>query len=473
MINLLPDQEKLVASASEMMSRGRKSVLMQSATGSGKTIIASAIVQRAQAKGKRTWFIVPRRDLIKQTAKTYMDFGTDFSFIAAGYSHELSAQNKICSMETLVRRLGESPPPHLAIIDESHVGSGSLSKVVDYLKASGSYILGLSATPMKLSGRGMGDWFDDMICGESIRWLIDNGRLSDYRAFAPTHLDLSAIPKANGDYAIGKLNDYMLANGAVIGDAVQHYKDHAMGKLNIAYGVSIAHSKMIAQKFNDGGVPAAHLDGETPDDQKRKIIDAYARREILVLCNCELLTYGFDLAAWSGMDVTVECMSDLRSTQSLALQMQKWGRVLRKKDQPALIFDHANNIMQHGLPCEDREWSLQGKEKGAGRDCEPTIPVRQCTQCFRCHKPAPICPSCGFVYPIEGREVSELAGTLSEVKSKEEMMRLKQKAAEEAILRKRRLGMARTLADLRSMASDYGYKQGWIYQIAKIKNIKS
>lgn len=462
MISLYDDQQDLLERATNIMRSGCKSLLIQSATGSGKSVVASELVRRATNKGSKTWFIVPRRDLIRQMSKTYSAFNLEHSFIAADYIANPFAPTHICSMQTLANRLDRLNPPNLAIIDEAHVGGEGLDKLVKWLKQRGSYILALSATPTKLSGQGMGIWFDDMVCGLPIRKLINRGRLSDYKAFAPSHPDLSSIKISAGDYAKNQLSSYMEADRVLVGNAVAHYKKHAMGKLGISYCVSIAHSKMVADSFNQAGIPAAHMDGDTPEHERKRIITAYANRELLQLTNCDLLTYGFDLASQVGRDVTVECMSDLRPTKSLALQMQKWGRVLRKKDFPALIFDHANNVSEHGLPCQEREWSLESKKKRSREQGEINIQVRQCDKCMFCHVPASICPNCGYEYPIQSRDIEEVDGELEELKIAETK---KQERME--------VGKAKTYAELYAIANARGYAKGWVFHAAKAKGIKS
>lgn len=438
-------------------------MLMQAATGSGKSVMASELVRRAQVKGSKTWFIVPRRDLLRQMSLTYDQFGLKHSFIAAGYTGNMLSPTHICSLDSLRSRMPKLNPPQLAIIDETHVGGDGLDALVKWLKSHGCYIIGLSATPWKLSGKGLGCWYDDMVNGLGVRALIDAGRLSDYKAFAPAHPDLSSVQITGGDYAKGQLASFMEQDRVLVGNAVSHYKKHAYGKLNIAYCVSINHSQMVAQSFRDAGIPAAHMDGATPEPERKRIITAFAKRELLVLSNCELLTYGFDLASQVNMDVTIECMSDLRPTKSLALQMQKWGRVLRRKDYPALIFDHANNLQEHGLPCQVRDWSLEDRKKrGSREESERTVAVRQCDQCYFCHPPAPVCPSCGFVYPIVGREIDEVEGELSEVQIEQQRKQARQE-----------VGKAKTIAELKAIAAARGYAPGWVWQMAKVKNIRS
>jgi superfamily II DNA or RNA helicase len=414
--------------------------------------MAAAMISGARTKKKRALFVVPRKELIRQMAETFRQFGINYSYIAAGQPFNPHAYTHICSTMTLVKRL-TFVNPDVVFIDETHYGSTALDKIINHYRSQGAWIVGLSATPVKLDGRGLDCWYDEMVKGMPIRWLIDNNWLSDYRGFAPSHVDLTGIKTVAGDYAKGQLNERMEGDRVLVGNAVSHYKKHADGKLNIAYCVSIKHSEMVAEEFRLQGVPAMSISGKTPDDERKRIIRAFAKRELKVLCNCDLLTFGFDLASSAGMDVTVESMSDLRPTKSLALQCQKWGRVLRKKDTPALIFDHANNFETHGMPCEERAWTLAAKETRGGKgQSEKTFEVRECPKCYRCHKPSPTCPSCGFVYPIEERKIEEVEGELEEIKAKQAR---KKRGLEES--------KCRTLEDWQRLARERGYNQGWAW----------
>lgn len=460
-INPFPDQIDLINGVRSEMRR-HKSILMQAATGSGKTIMAAYMIDQARKKGSRAGFMVPRRELLRQTAKTMDKYGIPYGVVSAGYKPSPFANVQLITSGTIARRLDKAPVLNVLFVDETHYGGAEVERIVRHYQAQGAWVIGLSATPWKLSGKGLGEWYDCMVEGPSIRWLVDNGRLSDYRLFAPSHPDLSGIKTVAGDYAKGELTQRMEDNRVLIGNAARHYKQHAGGKLNIAYCTSINHAEITAQTFRDNGVPAAHVSGKMDDAELARRIKAFARREILTLCNADLLTFGFDLSAASGMDVTIEAMSDLRPTKSLALQMQKWGRVLRMKDEPALIFDHAGNSApdMHGLPDSDREWTLQGRQKRGG-DGEKTEPTRQCHECYFVHRPTPTCPNCGFEYPVMARTIDEVEGELEEV-------------TDRAMPVKQEIGMvARTdgLKGLVEYGRAKGYKPAWAYKQAKIRGL--
>ena len=448
MITLFPDQTETIAELRQTMRRS-KNILLQSPTGSGKTAMAIWMINQAVKKGHKTMFTVPRRELRKQTSLSFEEYGINHSYVAAGQSYNPFAKSYIGMVDTMARRLDVLPDVDIVIIDETHFGMGSLNTVINHYKKTGAWIVGLSATPWKSSGKGLGCWYDEMVMGKSIRWLIDNKRLSDYKFYGgETKPDLSGLKITGGDYAKGELATYMEEKRVIIGDCVSDYRKRAMGRLHIVRCASIKHSEMTAQAFNDNGIPARHVDGTTSDDDMRKIIKAYARREILVLTFCDLLNFGFDLSQASGMDVCIESGSDLKPTKSLAGQMQYWGRILRYKEQPALIFDHVNNYDEHGFPCSERNWTLDDRKQNKRNTNEGEhIPTKQCTNCFFIHPPAPKCPECGFEYPIKSREIEQVDGELLEIDPKQAIQE-----------RKKEQGRAQTLDDLIAIGKSRGMK---------------
>jgi len=410
-INLYPDQAELITKVKTSMRRTRRT-LIHAETGYGKTQVGSFMIAGTRAKDATSIFMVPRRELLKQTAISFNKNDLPFSYISSGYDFNPFSKTYLATTGTLIRRLDKIPIPKVLFIDEAHYAGKQNKEIADYFHDRGAWIIGLTATPQYPNGRGMGDCYNEMVSGNPMSWLIANKRLSDYKAYAPSKPDLSKIKTVDGDYAKGQLEELMEQDGVLIGDAVRHYREMAMGRLAIAYCTSIKHSQLTAEAFVRQGIPAAHVDGKTPDDEMKRILRAFARREILVLTCCDLLLFGFDLSAASGMDVTIEVMIDLRPTKSLTLQRQKTGRVLRYKDYPALIFDHAGNIAEHGLPDDEHEWSLEGVDKGGGGGSSS---VKHCPKCHYAHSPRPVCPDCGHVYPVQSREIEEIEGELLEI----------------------------------------------------------
>lgn len=448
-VPLYPHQSEMNDRVRAAMRNGHKAILLAAATGVGKSQMAAAKIYQSQQKGKKSAFIVPKRDLIRQMTTKFSEFSIPHSFIADGYAFNPYAITHICTHGSLVNRLSKIEPD-LVVIDETHWGSNTLDKIISHYKTRGAWIIGLSASPERLDGKGLGMWYTSMIEGPPIKWLIENGYLSQYRMFAPHTPDLSGVKTVAGDYANNALSEIM-QDSVLIGNAVEHYKAHALGLNNVAFCTSVKHAEMTAQAFREAGIPAASIDGSMDDATRKSIIQAFARKEILSLTSVDLLHTGFDLAMHAGCDVTVESMSDMRPTQSLALQLQKWGRVLRKKQRPALIFDHAGSWQRHGFPDDERVWSLFGRDKKRGSG-EKAIAVRQCPNCYFVSAPAPSCKNCGHEYPIESRIVEEREGELVEIDP-----------SKAVIARKIEQGTAETLEGLIAVGKKRGMSnpEGW------------
>lgn len=451
MIQLYDYQQDVIDRTRQSMRRN-KTVLIQVPTGGGKTILTASMFQASMAKGTKSMMVVPRRELLKQTAETFGKFNISHGYVSAGYPSNPFQKVQLATAGSLVRRLSKVPVPNVLVVDETHFGAGQLDTIIKHYKDKGAWVIGLSATPERLDGRGLGCWYGDMVEGPAVSDLIADGKLSRYRMFAPDTPDMTGIRKTAGDYAKGQLAEKMESDRVLVGNAVKHYRQHAMGMLNIAYCASIKHADIVAAAFNADGIPAACIHGGMDDAERTRLVKAFARRELLVLTSVDLLTFGFDLASAAQMDVTVEAISDLAPTQSLAKQMQKYGRALRSKDYPAIILDHAGNASRHGLPDDPREWTLSDRDTGSRTGGDKADPVRQCEVCFFCHAPAPTCPECGFEYPIKSREIEEVDGDLSEVTSSPR----KPTPAQEQ-------GMAKSLDDLIRLGKLRGYKNPQIW----------
>jgi superfamily II DNA or RNA helicase len=358
----------------------------------------------------------------------------------------------VCSIDTLKTRLLVVKEPKVAIWDECHHMGAKGWQLVQAAWPNAKHI-GLSATPWRLDGTGLGDFFDVMVQGPSVAWLIEQGFLSQYRVYAPSAPDMKGAKKQMGDFAKGDAADRM-DKPKLTGDAIAHWRKYANGLRTVVFGVTIAHSQHIAEQFNLAGIPAAHLDGGTPKGQRKQIIQDYAQGRIQVLCNVDLFGEGFDLASIAGCDVTIDAVMLMRPTQSLSLFLQMVGRALRPYlGKVAIILDHAGNTSRHGFPDDEREWTLEGREKGKGAaKPEGPPPPITCDHCFmQIRRPLPEqCPSCGKRLFAEARLPTADDGELHEVTEAEKRAtraRLKQEESE-----------AKDLGALIALGAKRGYK---------------
>jgi superfamily II DNA or RNA helicase len=272
--------------------------------------------------------------------------------------------------------------------------------------------------------------------------------------------DLNNIKIKLGDFDSEEI-EIRVNKPAVIGDAVDHYVRLANGKQAIAYCASISHSQNTAAAFNAAGITAKHIDGTTPKAEREQAVMDFREGKITVLTNVDLFGEGLDCPG-------VEVVILLRPTQSLTLYIQQSMRGMRPdKTNPfktAIILDHVGNVFHHGLPDTPREWSLDGviKRRQAG---ETAIGIRTCPHCYLCHSPAPVCPYCSYEYQMTARQLAEEAGELKEFDA--------EVARKEKLRKIISLNECKTIADLKEFAKANGYKPGWVWHRAKIKNIRS
>lgn len=411
MIILRDKQVEMIQSCRAAMKRSKR-ILLQAPTGFGKTVLASYMAGESSGKNNSVWFICHRVELLQGASNTFRKFGIPHAFIAAGYPMSLRELVQVCSIDTLKNRLNSLKAPKIAIIDEAHhCGAAGWALVAKWLFDAGSWVIGLSATPKRHDGQGLAEHFDEMVLGPTVGWLMDNGFLAKYEAFIPDVPDMTGVKRHMGDFKRSEAADKM-DKPTLTGNIIKHWQKNADGMLTVGFGVNVAHSQHLAGSFNAAGIPAAHLDGGTDKNERKRIIQAVARHEILVLFNCGLFGEGFDISSIAQTDVTMDCLIDASPTQSLPAVMQRWGRVMRGKH--AVINDHAGNMMRHGFPEDEREWSLDGTEKGkAANDNGPPPPVI-CEGCYNAIKRPlpPNCPHCDKSLQAKQKEIEVAEGEL-------------------------------------------------------------
>lgn len=447
--------------------RQHSSVLIQSATGSGKTVMASYMADSASKKSHYVYFICHRQELVDQTAKTFRKFGLEFGFIAAGWPINYECKIQICSIDTLKNRLDKIPYPGLCLWDECHhIAAGGWAKVKNYY--SNAKHVGLSATPERLDGKGLADYFEYMVLGPTVRWLIAEGYLADYILYSGAKApDMSGVHTKMGDFVKAEAESVM-DNSQITGGIIRHWKKNAGGMKTIGFAVSVAHSQHIVEQFKLAGIQACHLDGKSSPVERRAVASALAEGKVDIVFNVGLFGEGYDLSAQAGTDVTVDCVIDAAPTQSLSAYLQRAGRMLRPKadGSKGKLLDHADNWKRHGLPDDDRDWQLAGSKDRKKREEEAAIATRQCKKCYAIHRPAPACPECGYEYVIQAREIEEVENDMVEV-DKDSLRREARQAQ----------GSAQTLDELIELGKKRGYKNpakwaGYIYTAREAKKRK-
>lgn len=455
MITIRPIQTAWIDSISAAF-RTAPRVCAQAPTAFGKTVCFAEIVRRTLLRGNRVVIMAHRIEIIYQIGDALRTAGVRFGWIEPARL----MQDEMCMIgmvQTIANRLDKVTKPTLLVVDECHHAvSGSYRKICEAW--AGCFVLGVTATPQRLDGRGLKDAFDALVPGPSVRELINLGYLSDYVYFhPPTKLDLSAVQTRAGDYAIDQLAEAM-DRSAITGDAVDTYRKRLDGRPALVFCASVLHAQHVAEQFTMAGWRAASVDGATDRVMRKDRIAAIGDGRLQVLTSCDIISEGTDIPVVAGALL-------LRPTKSLTVFVQQIGRVLRPKPDlsKAVILDHVGNVANFGLPDQEREWSLEGRRKR-----QPTAAVRQCTSCWQCFPPAPVCPGCGFVFPVKERAAKpkERAGEL--VEAAPETFGTREYWLKKAPL-KELLRQARTIEQLREIAAARGYKPGWAWQIMQFR----
>jgi superfamily II DNA or RNA helicase len=261
-----------------------------------------------------------------------------------------------------------------------------------------------------------------------------------------------------GDFNKKELED-ALNKSTITGDALDHYAKHAPGKRAIMFEVSIARSLDAVARFKAAGIRAEHVDGDTDPAIRDAAMSRFISGETLVLSNVDLFGEGVDVPA-------VEVLIDCAPTMSLTRVMQRWGRVLRPADGKthAVILDHAGNSKRHGLPDDDREWSLDGQRKSRSKKDDGDIAIKSCPMCFSVvRSTTQECRHCGHVFLKKEREIEQVDGDLQEIDR--EAIRQQQKAEQ---------GRAATLEELIRIGTLRGYKRPelWARHVYRARQTK-
>lgn len=401
-------------------------------------------MSKSHEAGRNALILVHRRELVTQTSATLAKFGVSHGVIQPGAPAKPDELIQIAMVQTVVRRLDKIKTPDLIIVDEAHHAVSNTYKNI-ITACEKAVVVGFTATPIRLDGKGLRDYFGEIVLGPSVEWLMTEGHLVRPTYYAPPSMfSLAGVKTQCGDYAKDQLAEAM-DKPKITGDVIGHYQRICNGSRAVVFCVNISHAQHVCSSFNEAGIEAGIIHGGLHRDDRRQIVDDLTTGKIRVMVSVDVISEGFDLPA-------VEVAILLRPTKSLGLFLQQIGRVLRPSEgKRAIILDHVGNLKMHGLAETERNWSLDGVKKM--KVSEVTIHVKTCPACYCLHPLSLTCPECGFLYSVKPvKALESVAGELVEFREH---------------VAPATLGECHSNADLKAYAKARGYKHGWVWHQMK------
>lgn len=418
------------------------------------------IARRTTRAGNRVMFLIHRKEVLDQAAKTFNRQGVVPELLTAGM------------VQTLTRKVDKLSEPTLILIDEAHhVLAKSYQRILN--KFPNAYVLMFTATPIRTGKKQMDLVADDIIVGQSIRELTDQGFLAPFDYYSIDDIDVEKLKKSStGDYTNASMDNAV--SRKIYGHILNNYKRVADGKQAVIFTYSVASAKRIAEEFNKNNISAVELDGSTPTEIRDRYVNQFRDKKIKILVNVNLFTEGVDLP-------DVDCVIMARPTQSLALYLQFSMRCLNPREgKRAVIIDHVANWKTFGLPDSDRDWknAIITQEKGTRKvkSDEPTFNIVQCDYCFGVFSTGKVkngvCPNCGNPIKVQALvEVTDDELVKINAKKRQELI---QSILEDDMLQKvsnKSVKDLKSMEEIKAYAKLHHYKHGWIYFTAKRKGI--
>lgn len=437
-------QLDLINDLRNSMQQGNKNVLVQSPAGSGKSITMAEIAKRITSHKLRILFVVHRRELVNQIKNTFKNWHVNLNFC------------DIYMVQTASRRLAKIIRPDYIFVDEAHHSlAKTYLKIFNYFK--NAHVIGFTATPWRLSGKGFKSVYDDLVLGPKIDWLIKHHYLSPYTYYSVNLIDQKALKKSStGDYTQKSIEN--AGKNIIYGDIIENYKRFANGTKTIIYSYSVQSCKRIAKEFNKNKIPAREVDGKTNKNVRQQSMKDFKSGKIRILVNADLYGEGVDVP-----DCQTVIM--LRPTQSLSLFIQQSMRCMRyQPHKHAIIIDQVTNYTRFGLPDSEYKWTLDDRAKHPQKE-GATVDgpaIKTCPECFGVIRAELItCPLCGHDFSAEIREIKQ--------KKEQELHKIKAQQIHIDYISTKKPEELTNMHELSIYAKTRHYKPGWIYHQAKAR----
>lgn len=434
---MLRDYQQDIYDRTKQELKNYKRVICQMPCRSGKSYLMYEVCKSAKEKHSNV-LILAHRNLLLDQHRSLINFDNV----------------RITSRQTEVKHLGEHGKVDIILCDECHLSAAdTYKKIFDYY--SNAVIIGYTATPCRLDGRPLGEIYQKIIKGPTVKYLIEYGAISSFDYYAPkVNINMENVKIGDGDYNQKDLEDIML-NSKIYGDIIENYEKLAKDKQAIAYCVSIKHAQKVCDLFNENGYEAKCIHSKISKKEREQILEDFKNKKFKIIVSVDCISEGISLPS-------CEVCLMLRPTQSYALYIQQGMRALTPSpEKRAIIIDYVGNVYRHGMLDDDEEFSLSERKKCKNSSGEPEVLVRVCQKCLRTYAgTSPICPYCGA---DNGKTKKEI-----ENEKKVELERI-----EKIEKKKRRMevGMQDTFGGLVEIAKERGYAPGWCLAQAKIKHI--
>ncbi len=451
---LRPYQAEVIERIDAAIAAGYRRLLVVAPTGAGKTVIAAAITSAAVEDGRRVLFLAHRRELITQASGKLYAAGVDHGILLPGFPPRLGEPVQVGSVWTVHGRAIrtstiELPAADLIIVDEAHHSPARTyrSLLDSYPKAT---VIGITATPCRGDGRGLGDIFEMLMECPPVPELIKGGFLVGTKVYAPSRPDVSGIEIERGDYVERQLAE-RVDRPDLVGDIASHWHRLGERRPTVVFASGVGHSVHLRDEFRRSSVVAEHIDGTTPTDERDAILAGLASGTVEVVCNYGVLTEGWDSPVAS-------CVVLARPTKHHGLFRQMVGRVLRpapgKAD--ALVLDHAGAVFEHGFIEEPVNWTLSpGKRaenpRQTARAQSRAPALTSCPECSAVRFEGHPCPVCKWRPQPKPQSVDVADGELGLV-DRDRVVKLPQRSGDDEL---------RFYRQLLYIAEERGYQRGW------------
>lgn len=455
MFKLRSYQQETIDKVYQSMRSGHRRIVVQQPPRTGKTVIMAEIARKTTAKGNRVMFIIHRKEVLEQAIETFKLQGVDMSLATMGM------------VQTLTRRINQLDEPQLILVDEAHHAlAKSYLNILDAFP--NAYVLYFTATPIRTGHDQLDKIADDIVTGKSIKWLTNHHFLAPFHYYGLGDIDRSKLRKSNGDYSSESMDQAI--SHEIYGHIVEQYQRLAKGKQAVVYCHSIESAKKITQQFEQVGITAAEVDGNTEVALRDELVQKFRDQKLTILANVNLFTEGVDLP-------NVDCVIMARPTSSLALYLQFSMRCLNPREgKTAIIIDHVDNFLTFGLPNNDRNWSeaIITKDKRKAKSSTENGPaIAQCNYCFGTFYRDQIvddcCPLCGHELKKKTKDYKIVNVDLQEIKENQAVNHRKamiQKILSDQVMANvadKSVGQLHTLKEFQAYAKLHSYSPGWAW----------